>query len=170
MHASDKWIWNQLTGMDLCKMKKKQHKEKMFKKDNWKALEFRAVRILYAFFCKWRRNEFKPQTTIPIFIYSKIYRCFSFIRTICSRILVSMESPTQQMAEILWKHFVPHAVLWICGTRFETTNKHCVYSISFRDYTYLWNEVCVIHEKVLGMSKFVKTVLWLVFVLNFVEN
>lgn len=21
MHATDKWIWNQLTGMDLCKMK-----------------------------------------------------------------------------------------------------------------------------------------------------
>lgn len=34
------------------------------------------------------------------YLYNKIYRCFSFIRTICSRILVSIESPTQQMAEI----------------------------------------------------------------------
>lgn len=39
MHASDKWIWNQLTGMDLCKMKKKnQHKEKIFKKRQLKGI------------------------------------------------------------------------------------------------------------------------------------
>lgn len=136
------------------------------------------LRKLCAFFCKWRKNWLKSQIKQKRILYRKneTYRCLSFVRAnkfnlVCilnANDFRCLKSWTKRMTLLKFYNILCRMQCFESVALFSKEkpnqqkslrlfNFFCNFTVNYKNLRHL--------KEVLGMSKFVETVLWLVFVL-----